>query len=219
MKNKILPLFLIFTLFSALFVNFSYAYVSYIEDDVLENIVDYCKNTDYYQSGDYYLVVAPTRSTYTNTNCPYAVVLLPKYTDDSFNYYYLKESSTNNTYCCTINNTPTIVPIDFPYYFFDMNGDLFSGSKVHSANNFILGNVSGTAYFYSDVDIYTDYTCTEIFFQRTPTSLVEVLEVVAPAKIFQTMMSGMIPYLIVFVIGLVAFWKAWQLLLKELRRA
>lgn len=60
----------------------------------------------------------------------------------------------------------------------------------------------------------------EIFFQKTAQlTLGEVLEINNPVKIFQIMTHGIIPYLIVFIVGLVAFWKAWQLLLKELRKA
>lgn len=53
---------------------------------------------------------------------------------------------------------------------------------------------------------------------ETPT-LGEVLEKANPVETFQTMTHGMITYLLVFLVGLVAFWKAWSLLSKSLRKA
>lgn len=72
---------------------------------------------------------------------------------------------------------------------------------------------------YSSYNIYD--VDGQLFFHQAPLSLtaIQVLEQNSPMKIFQTMTHGMIPYLIVFLVGLVAFWKAWQLLLKELRKA
>lgn len=68
----------------------------------------------------------------------------------------------------------------------------------------------------------------DVFFQQTPvpskviigqTTLAEELEMAQVTENFQTMIRGIIPYLIALVVGLVAFWKAWQLLLKQLRKA
>lgn len=57
-----------------------------------------------------------------------------------------------------------------------------------------------------------------VVFQKPVLTLGEVLEQTNPVQTFQTMTRGIITYLIVFLVGLVAFWKAWQLLSKELRK-
>lgn len=69
------------------------------------------------------------------------------------------------------------------------------------------------------VVLYKDSTKTDYFFQPTPLSLGQAMTKAEVLKTFQTMIRGMIPSLIVFLVGLVAFWKVWQLLLKELRKA
>lgn len=74
----------------------------------------------------------------------------------------------------------------------------------------------------SSIDIYDYNDPDKVVFQHPPVpdrTLVEALEENSPVEKFQTMMSGMIKYLLLFLIGLVAFWKGWQMLSKELRRA
>lgn len=71
--------------------------------------------------------------------------------------------------------------------------------------------------FYSNFDIYDESN--NLVFQRPVLTLGEALEITNPVEMYQTMIHGMIISLIVFLVGLVAFWKAWSLLSKELRKA
>ena len=115
------------------------------------------------------------------------------------------------------------------YYFILNNGEweTFSASSIVSAGTKAIVSISDSVVVESTVDIYKSYNSSndgsidEIFFQKTPvpSTLVEVLEMSKPKEMFQTMIRGIIPYLIALVVGLVAFWKAWQILLKELRKA
>ena len=72
-------------------------------------------------------------------------------------------------------------------------------------------------FYLKNLSLYTDENKSD-FFLKAPV-LAMALEMSDPMKTYQTMMNGMIPYLIAFLVGLVAFWKAWQLLLSQLRKA
>lgn len=92
----------------------------------------------------------------------------------------------------------------------------FSGTSV--GDLMLVSRVTDDGYILlNDFDLCD--TEGNVVFPRPVLTLAEVLEKEKPAETFQTMMSGIIPYLLVFLIGLVAFWKAWQLLSKELRKA
>lgn len=56
------------------------------------------------------------------------------------------------------------------------------------------------------------------FYLPKPTALVQIAETITAKQILGQMI-GLLPLLIVFLIGLVGFWKGWQFLLKILRRA
>lgn len=111
---------------------------------------------------------------------------------------------------------------------FDKNTNTFGSRTQYSWDDNATTKVIGKCRIIaSGLDVHP-FNKTEVFFQQTPvpskviigqTTLAEELETAQVKENFQTMMSGIIPYLIALVVGLVAFWKAWQLLLKELRQA
>ena len=75
---------------------------------------------------------------------------------------------------------------------------------------------SSYKFLYCNIDLVDQSG--NVVFQVPVLTLGEVLEQTNPVQTFQTMTRGIITYLIVFLVGLVAFWKAWQLLFKELRK-
>mgnify|MGYP001076153743 CR=1 FL=1 len=73
---------------------------------------------------------------------------------------------------------------------------------------------------YSNHDIYSDSTLTDVFFSATRlTPIQKTLTQHPPLTLMSHQIVGIIPYLIGLLIALVAFWKAWQFLFKTLRKA
>ena len=107
----------------------------------------------------------------------------------------------------------------FMYQFcnFKKSGALVGTNNIYTSNYPIGGNYDLSKVIYSSFDL-TDVDG-NILFPKTALTLAQTLEMEKPVEKFQTMIVGIIPYLIAFLIGLVAFWKAWQLLFKELRKA
>lgn len=70
---------------------------------------------------------------------------------------------------------------------------------------------------YSSLDLKDEFG--NVVFQRPVLSLGEVLEITNPVKKFQITMSGTIIFLVVFLVSLVGFLKAWSLLSNSLRKA
>jgi len=87
---------------------------------------------------------------------------------------------------------------------------VFSGPQglYDSATNTVTCEYAGT------LSVYKDDSKTSFFFRPGMREIPEIT-----TKTFQTMITGMIPYLAVFLVGLVAFWKGWQLLLTALHKA
>ena len=93
----------------------------------------------------------------------------------------------------------------------------------------IGGAIGSSSIFISSVDIYKDVNKNEIFFQKPPQVIPEVLgitetlveetEKVQIAEQLKIMIVGFLKYLIVLVISLIAFWKGWQFLSMQLRKA
>lgn len=91
----------------------------------------------------------------------------------------------------------------------------FSKDDLPVSGKFRIGG--NTSDYWTNCGIY--YENGELVFPIPVLTLGEVLEKNNPVKNFQTMMSGIIPYLLAFMIGLVAFWKGWQFLSKALHKA
>ena len=129
--------------------------------------------------------------------------------------------NTTFTYSKSDSKFTINAPENIQYYHFRVN-DTTGLWNRDTTESLSTKTVDVSQYYHSFVestkDIYDNNG--SIFFQGPPaTTLAAVLEEAQTVKTFQTMMSGIIPYLIALVVGLVAFWKAWQLLLKELRKA
>ena len=198
MKNKILTISIIFILLSFIFINSCFAYSS---SNSVQTLFSACTN-----------YLDDHNITY------YDYVVLEKYNAKEYIFIFL----TNSNYTFKANTSKNYISANYNIIFhFDSNEeDLSVFSSNTGSTVYDIFSLSMFYPTYSTFDIYNSSNA--LFFQLTPvppSTLVEALEISKPKETFQTMMSGIIPYLIALVVGLVAFWKAWQLLLKELRRA
>lgn len=157
------------------------------------------------------------------------------YTDNTANPYMLVTWETNVTlslaqsatypeyyYPVPINPLPTYesITINYPFTTFcklyQINNntwtEIITGTFRH-----ILTDKNQTYYSNVDVNYHSSNGTNEIFFQSTPLALSPYRTTILMGTVFQIV--GLIPYLAVFLIGLVAFWKAWQFLLQQLRTA
>lgn len=215
MKNRLLSILFVFIFFSFVFINssyavrtgadftelFEYSYWEEFKEDVIKDRPFYIKdNTD-----DYYLLYCyPCNSHYDSWDI-----------ESNDIYFYMD----NGTLVCR-NDTLNEECTHFSDYV--LREDNFSTSHdcwAYGGDYFTKDVLDTNMEIYLNQPIYSDVNRTEIFFSPVPATLAQVLELNSPVKTFQTMIVGMIPYLIAFLVGLVAFWKAWQLLLKELRKA
>lgn len=157
----------------------------------------------------------------------YEYVVVERLSDHTYwlSLFYSKDGELNSkhTYSdgdCNIKNNNSFRIYYDSYKLLDNTWSYISTRNINSGDTYEYSsdNIDAKKYIYSNVNIYN--TDGSIFFQPPPaTTLAAVLEEAQAVKNFQTMMSGIIPYLIALVVGLVAFWKAWQLLLIELRKA
>lgn len=141
-------------------------------------------------------------------NCYYLVISSSSKPDSLLSTYgylpYYQKIGNDDCFFMGIYNRYKLV--DNSWQFLD-TGDSSMGISFYTS----LSNV-----IYCSRDI-KDSGGNVVFRGPVPT-LGEVLEKNNPVQTFQTMTRGIITYLIVFLVGLVAFWKAWQLLSKELRK-
>lgn len=148
------------------------------------------------------------------------------------NYISANYSNSRRLYITT-NNIVEMEGILYKQYL-RWNGSSWSyaGWSGYSGGN--ASNVSGEISYItlvnnSDIissskDIYTDNTFTEIFFLSTPletitSTLVEETEKAQIMEQMKKMIVGFLKYLAVLVISLLAFWKGWQFLSMQLRKA
>ena len=141
-------------------------------------------------------------------NCYYLVISSSSKPDSLLNTYgYLPcYQKIGNDDCFFMGIYDRYKLVDNSWQFLDTGYDSMGISFYISLSNVI----------YCSRDI-KDSEGNVVFRGPVPT-LGEVLEKNNPVQTFQTMTRGIITYLIVFLVGLVAFWKAWQLLSKELRK-
>lgn len=211
MKNKILSILCVFILVSCLFINnnvFAANTVDVIdiEDEALFNLI---YQTEEYKSGDYYFVVGRG----DNSSAYYKIVFLKK-TDNlkayvnnfsgSDYYVYYSVGNDQSIYKATINPTELV----------------FLENKIsHKSNLFYL---SKSGMFYANFDIYSDNTYTDFFFKapimEQELTMAQILEQNNPVQTFSNLMKNVVVSLVVFLVGLVAFLKAWTWLKSQLRQ-
>lgn len=204
MKNKFfthrfLPILSVFLF--ALFVSFTNVKASDVSyDDLTFTIPDNIENylLGNYESGGYLLLVPNSENAvFKITGDTESVIGITCYTDTTFS---------------------TLCPFD-SYY-------LPSGTNFNSA--YLTKNVTdnrtfkkSSAFYYSDFDVlYSDGT---VFFQKPLLGITEALVVETNkaqiAEQLKKIITGFLKYLIALVISVIAFWKGWQFLLTQLKKA
>lgn len=196
MKNKILPIVCIFILISLIFINVSFATNIYS----FENI----------HSGETITVPAfPTDVSFSSSN-GYAIAQknLVLYVLEEDSYFYCI-----GTTVYVSGKAHGVGIIDGVYKYEDT---VYSNSR--------LGYFDEFAYF--SADLYADqakssvyYSGKDDFFYQAPLTLAGALEQNNPVQIFQFLMKNVLVSLMVFLVGLVAFFKAWAWLKTQLRKA
>lgn len=221
MKNKILTISIIFILISFIFINnvFAYSeefeynsntYTFYIPDGAYNKI----QELDLVAKENYYYFAAGANSQV---------------------YVYLFPSPVNCFLTKGTNNT------DFDFSSFEgayyivlsesgsINSSLRTISSLQQSSAY--GKMAERKFYYSStVNIYTDSSCTDYFFQQPPeeipeipeettpetTTLKLILEKVEMKEPIMTTIVGLAKLLIPLLICLIGFWKAWRLLSKTL---
>lgn len=200
-NNKLLPILSVFLLVVFIFTSSVFAatdlftYTDFDSDNTFDAPV--INNNDY----PYYFVHNSYGTCYT--------IL-----DDINGYFYLGSTSPRRIYASCSSKC----------YFINSSGD--GWYLVASNPSGQVSNVDSVDEDFGIIDfhctVYTDINKSEIFFQAPPqitTILVEETERVQIAEQLKTMIVGFLKYLIVLVISLIAFWKGWQFLLTQLKKA
>ena len=209
MKNKILTITVIFILLSFIFINTN-VFATETTNTLIVDGHDMSDIYNYFSPDDaFFIYIAPGTTSY----------FFYKPTGNGYTSH-VSLFSTKETATVLYCNSSWNYYGHVNFYSFDTSTERFKLAWEGDCNG--DHNISNMNIVYASKGIYNaDH---ETFFMNppappVPTTLAGVLEATNPTQTFQTMIHGIIPYLIALVVGLVAFWKAWQLLLKELRKA
>ena len=225
-KNKLIVLSLIFLI---LITNLSSVFAA---DTTVVNgttysypdkVVEYLKTTDYYNN-DY--ICLGFKWVYGSTQ-KYYVWFFKK--TDTLKVHFYKRSDYN---CWTLVTNEKFNGIHFE---FDGSGNYLSKAEkkdyISTQTSFYswFGSaVNATTIYIANGDVYNSNDT--IFFQGPPPIVeeptAEITQVLAEeaqktqiAEQLKTMIAGFLKYLIVLVISLIAFWKGWQFLSTQLKKA
>ena len=211
MKNKILSISIIFILLSFIFINnsvFATVTSGYTFYNIEQEVIDYVYSLPEYtddccviiakDSGGYQVrIISKYGSLYVDSN-RYGRINLASTDEMIFNFYQLNFDGSN----VSISSGPTqLTRSSFELYLNAWDYNIFS-----------------------NVDIYTDSTCTDFFYKApivepVQETLATVLAQNSPIQIFSSLIQNVLVSLTVFLVGLVAFSKAWVWLKTQLRKA
>lgn len=203
MKNKILAISIILLL-SFIFIS-SNVYASetgYVSPP--DKIIEELESKEYYNNPDYdYLVY--------KWNSNYSILFVEKTDTLKFytyigNHVYINANEAFNGYLFTYDSSYTLTSSE----------EVINATWIDRNCGFIDDNVG-----VSSMNIYTDNTFTEIFFQAPvqEITLAQELEKIQVAEIWKTLMKNVVVSLVVFLVGLIAFLKAWAWLKNQLHKA
>lgn len=219
MKNKILTISIIFILLSLVFINNCFAFSETI------NINGNSYNC-FIPDKAYNTMI--TLEEYNNSNYKFwancgdsqlHVYFFPKdmdikiwksNTDGGFQSNYASIENFSCIYYSILENSGSINTTDKNRTdFASANGSY--GYYLNGSNH----------YFYTNINIYNDNTCTDFFFKApvTEITLAQELEKIQVAEIWKTLMKNVVVSLVVFLVGLIAFLKAWAWLKTQLHKA
>lgn len=207
MKNKVLSILFIFIFISFLFINNSFAANDLTPIEIVdEKLFNLIYDHELYKSGDYHFFIGG------NDMTTYKIIFIKK--ADNLKIYIDGFNSSNSSYWLYFNQ-PSIV---YTFMFHQGGTQLYKINGDYSTSRELLYKPSTG--FYSTIDVYNDDSYTDYFLKLPEHSvLAQALDNNNPNDIFKSMISSMIPYLLVFLVGLIAFWKAWRFLSKEFRKA
>lgn len=211
MKNKILAISIIFILLSFLFINNS-VFATETTNTLIVDGHDMSDIYNYFSPDDaFFIYIAPETTSY-------------------FFYKPTANGYTSHVSLFSTSNEATVQYYDsswnyyghVKFYSFDTSTEKFNFAWEGDVNG--DHNISNMNIVYSSKGIYnSDHTT---FFMNPPvteqpetTTLKPILEKVEMKQPIITTIVGLAKLLIPFLVCLIAFWKAWQLLLKILHKS
>lgn len=177
---------------------------------------------------------AAESTSYTITGRNGNTVTFPEFTEDNIENGFFIQYWSGTYYMGVFNSSDVHLyksgykigsNVSYKEYSFNTSSNSWAFYRNMNANGEICGE---SGLFYSSVDIYSSSSSNDVAISKTGTNfflpepevtLATILEENSPTETFQTMIHGIIPYLIAFLVGLVAFWKGWKFLSKELHKA
>lgn len=108
------------------------------------------------------------------------------------------------------------------YYTVSENGGTLNLQDSNATSFHNSSHCSGnTIYMYTNVNVYTDSSCTDFFFKAPvmEITLAQELEKIQVQEMWKTLMKNVVVSLVVFLVGLIAFLKAWNWLKTQLHKA
>lgn len=156
-------------------------------------------------------------------------------------FYYLVSYSCDGDLAEVLKSGSSILQLVVNYnsstkmsrYIISGNEWVLDGSKSYARSTSSSYEMFPSSFWIKDIifateDIYTGSyngrqtvktSDSTVFFSRMALTLSMIVEQSHPEEMIPTMIVGLIPCLMLFLVGLVAFWKAWQLLSRLLRKA
>lgn len=214
LTHKFLPvmavfMLVIFTLCTSCFASSDLKF----SNDEIYNLPDF---TDIVGNNDYCIIYGK------NTNIGTRFLLLP-YDKDNYQLRLVKIGDKYSLRLYSISSTPTDSnSIKYSYYYISST----------SSSSWSSSSTSDTSGFYFSGGIYGVYATQDLYdldgnlvFQVAPQipeitkTLVEQTTQTQIQEQLKLMITGFLKYLIVFVISVIAFWKGWKFLSKQLKRA
>lgn len=211
-------LLIIFT-FSSVFADYTGVTHSFDRPD----LINWISKFEQYQSGNYYYILVDKANTPNSSSTCYVEFIDKEYYDShniktylSFEngYYYLNYTEPVLT-CVTWNGSGSLY----------QGLDYRSKSVCGFAPSSVTDNVADLTFDTSLSRVYKDSTCdaTSIFFRVPLQGITQTLvEETMKAQVMEQLKAtivGFLKYLIVFVISVIAFWKGWQFLSMQLKKA
>lgn len=209
MKNKILTISIILILLSFIFINSCFA--TGFEDYPTVPILNKINGVDVSNFNHHILIYHGSDAIILKV-----VYFSKEYLDPTFYIW------NDDSFIISIEGDGKPPVFYYQNYLFDTTSNSWNIALNGSCNNFQKFGLSGYTFYASTVDIYNSDRAT-LFFQQTPVpqdlTLAMVLEMNSPMEIFKKQMKNVVVSLVAFLVGLVAFLKAWAWLKTQLHKA
>lgn len=197
--NKFLPILSVFLL-----VVFIFTSVKASETDVYNSLPDNVFNTVY------------SLENYGSSNYMFVVFKCPSYS------FYRCLVINRTLYPDAVVNLSNYIQIDdvaFDYFDISLDGSILQTGNASLAGYYYREDLENENFLFKNINVYKNG---KLFFQPPQTLTMTLVEATLKAQIteqLKIMIVGFLKYLIVLVISLIAFWKGWQFLSMQLRKA